>query len=87
MLRKNLNDSATACISEFVPLEVSSGMIEYCVKFVADKLIRGEDAYALRIVDEYLVKHGTDRLHTAGFSCPVLDTFIAPEASDTHRPS
>jgi len=51
MLGKNLNDSATACIGELVPLEVSSGMIEHCVKFVADKLIGGEDAYAFGIVD------------------------------------
>lgn len=87
MLGKNLNDAATACIGEFVPLEVSSSMIEYCVKFVADKLIRGEDADALGIVDQCLVKQGTDRLHTAGLSCSVLDTLLVPEPLNTHRPS
>lgn len=68
MLRENFDDSPTACIGIFIPLEIPGSMVEHCVEFIADKLVRRVQPYALRIVDKDLIKQATDDLHAARLS-------------------
>ena len=44
MFGKNLDDATSSCARGDIPLEVTASYLEHGVKFVGNKLIRGEDS-------------------------------------------
>jgi hypothetical protein len=54
-------------MGEFVPLEITSSVVEYVVKLVRDKLIRREESKRFWVVNQGLVEQLADGLHARNF--------------------